>query len=96
MNGKAEQNPFDVMTDTEYNILDQLYFVSSFSRLLSELDMPEGDLKTELANLIDKDWVKVLDKNADTEIQDKALWEKEFKNLQYLATKKGLFAHNTI
>jgi len=82
------------MTDREYEILDALYFTVSFNTLVKELDSIEDKLINELIDLIKKDWVKCLDKETEEEIDDIAKIKANFKNYNFLASKKGLFAHN--
>jgi hypothetical protein len=84
------------MTDLEFELIDQLYFVQTFEVLCNSLNMSESELKLTLKSVFDKDWIKVLDKKTDAEITDSDVWEKDFRNFYYLATKKGLFAHNTL
>ncbi|MBC7451104.1 MAG: transporter [Cytophagales bacterium] len=84
------------MTDTEFELIDQLYFVQSFHDLSNSMGMNEKELTEALKNVFGKGWMKVLDKHTDAEIADMQVWEKDLTNFYYLATKKGLFAHNTI
>lgn len=81
------------MTDQEYEILDELYFVITFSDLRKRLQADEDLLKLELLALIRKGWVKVFDDDAETLIEDFSTIETHFKNYRYLATKEGLLAH---
>jgi hypothetical protein len=83
------------MTDTEFEILDALYFIVSFEELKAELGYSEGSLKKELLSLIDKGWVKMMERISDIEIRDRKEFEFHYKNYNYLATKDGLFAHNS-
>jgi hypothetical protein len=48
-----------------------------------------------LLDLFQKEWVKVMDMQTDEEISDTDVWTKNYSNYFYLATKKGLLAHNT-
>jgi len=83
------------MTDIEFDLLDQLYFVQTFEELLKELQLTDAELKTLLISVIQKGWVKVMNKQTDEEIVDDT-WITNCSSFFYLATKKGLFAHNTI
>lgn len=83
------------MTDTEFEILDTLYFLISFEELRIELGFTEEVLKEELIQLIKKCWVKYMEKITDREIDDLKEFEFHYKNYNYLATKEGLFAHNS-
>lgn len=81
------------MTDIEYNILDELYFIINFKQLVSETQLSEETLKVELRKLIDKNWVRAFS-SPDEEI-DHSNFEQLYSSLYYLASKKGLLAHNT-
>ncbi len=83
------------MTDTEFEILDTLYFLISFEELKNELGYTEEVLKKELMQLIQKGWVKYMEKITDREIDDIKEFEFHYKKYNYLATKEGLFAHNS-
>lgn len=83
------------MTDLEFDILDEIYFLTSFDDILSNLGMPEDVLKKELEKLIEKGWVKCLDQS----MEDVILYSKNtiinFRLYNYLASKEGLLAHNS-
>ncbi len=82
------------MTDIEYEVLDELYFVISYSDLKEQTGIDEKDLKHCLMELMEKKWI-VCFKSISEElpIENVNLGE-GFKNYFYLASKKGLFAHN--
>lgn len=85
------------MTHKEFDILDELYFVTSFTSLKSSLDWPCRDLIIELRQLIAKEWVKCIDPDTDQEItgQPQEELEKQYETILFLATKKGLMEHNS-
>lgn len=83
------------MTDKEFDVLDELYFLTSFDDLFKNCNLTAEELKEILESLLQKGWVKCL-KNKDEEIPDHELdFENCFKEYDYLATKSGLFAHNS-
>lgn len=82
------------MSDAEFDVMDELYFVQPFNYLIEELEMPTLDLKEVLKSLIEKGWVKCLYNMNDEVFEDKLDIENEFKDYYYLATKPGLLAHN--
>jgi len=85
------------MTDLEYEILDELYFVCSFKALQNNVNMNQERLILELISLLDKEWIKLYDSDAVSEIE--YVTEKfniNFNSYYYLATKRGLFEHNSI
>lgn len=92
-NGKVEK--FKFMDDKEYEILDELYFVTSFKDLFKALSYSEIDLKFYLKQLMMKDWVRVY-KSPDEEIGFvESEFDNNYMNYCYLATKEGLKAHNS-
>jgi hypothetical protein len=84
------------MTDIEFELIDQLYFVQSFEELCKTMEMKEDELKNLLLLMVQKEWVKVMDKETDEEITFSEQWLANCSAYFYLATKKGLFAHNTL
>lgn len=84
------------MTDLEFDLIDNLYFVQRFETLCNAMEMEEEELKKILFQMVQKEWVKVMDMQTDEEILDAEVWTKNYSNYFYLATKKGLFAHNTL
>ncbi|WP_226388883.1 hypothetical protein [Penaeicola halotolerans] len=92
MTGKAEDTMH--MTDEEFDVLDELYFVQSFEYLLGQLDFTPSSLLEILAKLFDKGWVKCFS-SMNEEIFDKDIDIKaKGATYYYLATKAGLLAHN--
>ncbi len=83
------------MTDREYEIIDALYFTVSFDYLEKELETEETQLRDDLILLIEKGWVKCIEKISEKEIETKELILSNYKEYNYLASKKGLLAHNT-
>lgn len=82
------------MSDLEFVVLDELYFVQHFKELLKLTELEEHELKKTLQVLINKNWVKCF-KDAATEVgSDELDFELEFRNYYYLASKDGLLAHN--
>lgn len=84
------------MSDLEFDILDELYFLITYDTLKERLTLDENDLKEGLAKLVNKEWVRCyhdVDKQVDPEAVN---FDKEYQQYYYLATKKGLFAHNSV
>ena len=80
------------MSDNEFDVLDELYFVTSYSELKRNTDLKEGELLEVLESLIEKSWVRVYE-NMDDELEEFDLHD-NFQTYYYLASKKGLLAHN--
>ena len=84
------------MTDQEFEILDELYFVQTFEALRHSTNLSGPELKRWLNQLIDKGWVKCLDSLTEEVVTDAPDFEIHYKNYHYLATKAGLLAHNSV
>ena len=82
------------MTDLEYDVLDELYFVVPFSQLQDTLELEEGKLRNVLQALLRREWIKCLSDQTRELSADEADFPTQFKNYYYLATKAGLLAHH--
>ncbi len=83
------------MTDEEFDVLDELYFVISYNDLVRALVIDETKLVEVLNSLHQRDFIKVLS-NADDEVDDNDVDLAQKANTYfYLITKKGLLAHNS-
>lgn len=82
------------MTDLEFEILDELYFIIAFDELRMQLALEEQNLKKELHSLINKGWVRCMLKGSDDVVETLDSFDSDFKKYNYLATKAGLLAHN--
>ncbi|WPP48888.1 transporter [Catalinimonas niigatensis] len=83
-----------LMTALEFDVLDELYFVVSFRHLQEELEMEEQTLKEALLALLQKGWVKCFKDASEEAMQHETEFEIKYKEYFYLASKKGLLAHN--
>lgn len=83
------------MSDREFDLLDELYFVQNYDFIRESLGWEEELLLATLNSLYQGGMIKCLSA-PDTERFDVVDIFTEGKNLFYLATKKGLMAHNTI
>lgn len=82
------------MTDLEFDVLDELYFVVPFAHLQEELAMDESTLKEVLGSLLDKGWVKCFLSASEEAVKSEMDFENKYKDYYYLASKQGLLAHN--
>jgi len=82
------------MTDEEFEILDELYFVQKYEYLLAELNLTKDALVQNLINLYHKGWIKILS-DVDLEATKDQVAAANLENYYFLATKKGLLAHNS-
>ncbi|MCU0400592.1 MAG: hypothetical protein MUE75_06195 [Algoriphagus sp.] len=83
------------MSDLEFDLLDELYFVQGFDYLQESLGWEDEVLMETLTSLYKKAMIKCLT-GPDEERFDQVDIFKEGKELYFLATKKGLMAHNTL
>jgi hypothetical protein len=83
------------MSETEFELLDELYFVQHYSYLKGTLKWEDEKILDTLKSLHDQGLVKCL-RTPDQEIFGKVNFMEEGVSLYYLATKKGLMVHNTI
>jgi hypothetical protein len=83
------------MTDIEFDVLDELYFIESFDSLSNTLSMSEEQLKTTLSGLLEKGWIKCLASATGDLPAEEAGFENHYNKYYYLATKAGLLAHNS-
>jgi len=84
------------MNEIEYEIIDELYFVTSFPDIAQALSLEEEELCRNLLDLIKQGYVKAYFPDPDTEVE---LAEQQFKQncnkYFFLATKAGLIVHNS-
>jgi len=84
------------MTDIEFDILDELYFMIHFEALMKNVNMSLDEMNIQLRIMIEKEWVSIFEDDISAEIlYDNEKFEENFKSYYYLATKKGLFEHNS-
>lgn len=83
------------MSDNEFDLIDELYFISSYSSLDKAIDINGEILKSTLINVLKKGWVNCYVSPIDKIGFDIKLFEKDYRKYHYLATKAGLLAHNS-
>jgi hypothetical protein len=83
------------MTDNEFDLLDEMYFVQPYSYLKETLGWEDQRLLVTLQSLHSKGFIKCLIA-PDDEVFGGVDFEDKGKDLFYLATKKGLMEHNAI
>lgn len=83
------------MTNNEFDLLDELYFVQPYSYLKETLGWEDGQLLVTLQSLFEKQYIKCL-LEPDDEVFDQIDLKSKGKDLYYLATKKGLMNHNAL
>lgn len=83
------------LSDLEYRILDELYFVSSFQTLLDNLDADKSLILDSLNNLL-KNGLVIQMKYGEG--RERKLETADFTTLEqshFVASKKGLLIHNS-
>ena len=84
------------MTDTEFDILDELYFVSSFSDLVQKTGQPPAELERNLRSLLEQDLIRSYWPDPDTELAyEESSFAAIVRDSFFLASKEGLLQHNT-
>ncbi len=84
------------MTDLEFDLLDELYFIKSIEELTKTLKINELNITNIIWELIEKKWVKVLDLQDNELILNKEVYLERCKLVRFNVTKQGLLTHNQI
>jgi hypothetical protein len=83
------------MSDEEFEILDELYFVISYQELKEGIDLSDRELFSLLKSLHQKGWIRIFE-NPDEEVKINFTdIGNRYTEYYYLASKKGLLAHNS-
>jgi hypothetical protein len=83
------------MSDLEYDVLDELYFIQSFKDLKSTLQWDDAMLRSTIERLFSKDWVRCYLTPTEEIFLDDIDIETQYHKYYYMASKDGLFAHNS-
>ncbi|WP_161888315.1 hypothetical protein [Pontibacter russatus] len=85
------------MSDNEFDLLDELYFVTAYPDLKSTLSLDDEELCAALQSLIRQGYVKILYPDQDTEhAYEESSFGQHCREYYFLATKAGLVVHNSI
>lgn len=83
------------MTDEEFDVLDELYFVTSFEQLERDTGLARQQLIGVLKSIHEKGWIKVME-TIDEEVSGEQMdMDHRAHEYFFLATKSGLLAHNS-
>ncbi len=85
------------MTDLEFDVLDELYFVTSWPELVARLGRPGPDpeLRASVESLVKRGLVRTYFPDADSELHyQPLLFAEHYPQMLYLASKAGLLAHH--
>ena len=84
------------MTDPEFDLLDELYFVSSFRTLQEKTGVPAPELENQLRTLLEQGLIRSYWPDVDTELAyETTSFGAIARDASYLASKEGLLQHNT-
>lgn len=84
------------MTDPEFDLLDELYFVTPFRTLLQKTGLPAQELENQLRSLLEQGLVRSYWPDPDTELAyETTSFGAIARDAAYLASKEGLLQHNT-
>ena len=83
------------MSDQEFDVLDELYFVQSFDEVRELTGMDNESLKEVLQELLSKGWIRCMESRDGVVDGRRTDFQKNYRQYFYLATKPGLLAHNS-
>lgn len=84
------------MTDAEFDILDELYFVATFTELQQRTRLPADELDAGLRSLLEQGLVRAYWPDPDTELAyEPTSFGALRQDCYFLASKDGLLQHNT-
>lgn len=82
------------MSDLEFDVLDELYFVISFDELKNVTALDTETLRNVLQDLFVKGWIKCFRNRVESLNSEEVNLEQDYMLYCYLASKEGLLAHN--
>jgi DNA-binding Lrp family transcriptional regulator len=84
------------VTDAEFDLLDELYFVTSFRLLAEKTGLPGPELENQLRGLLEQGLIRSFWPDPDTELAyETTSFGAIARDASYLASKEGLLQHNT-
>ncbi len=85
------------LSDIDYDILNAVYFVEPFDKILEEVEAPPKVVADCLKHLIDKKYISAMkwDEEKQEYIRSFIYDSDDMKAYRYMATKDGLTAHNS-
>ena len=81
------------MSDQEFDVLDELYFIISYERLKQSLGWEDKQLAHMLHALHEKGWIRCFDGPVHEVLDAPVDLENDYARYHYLASKSGLLAH---
>ena len=90
------RTPHFPVTDPEFDLLDELYFVTPFRALLQKTGLPAPELENQLRTLLEQGLIRSYWPDPDTELAyETTSFGAIARDAAYLASKEGLLQHNT-
>lgn len=85
------------LTGLELDILNALYFVEPFEHILEEVEAPANQVRDSLRFLLDNKLVVAMEYDQERRDFKRTFFydTDDLHAYHYLATKEGLFAHNS-
>ena len=81
------------MTQEEFDVLDELYFVTGYDDLMNRAGVDEAVLIQTVIGLVEKGWVECYAISGEPIPESEVELPSSIKKYGYLASKEGLFAH---
>ena len=84
------------LNDIQFDILDVLYFVEPYEKILEEVSYPESIVRDELRNLLSMRLIQVMKYKEEVKdfVPASIFDSHNFRGCYFLATKEGLMKHN--
>lgn len=82
------------MTDVEFTVMEELYFMTNFDSILSQTSLSEDELLQTLQTLQEKGWLKCAALHDGQEVEERISDWGLVRQYNLMATKAGLLAHN--
>ena len=85
------------LTDVEFDILNTVYFVEPFDKIIEEVKFPEKIVADSLKFLITHKYVSAMkwDAKKGTHVRSFIYDSDNMRAYTYIITREGLLAHNT-
>ncbi len=86
-----------MLSEIQFKILDSIYFVEPFLNIVEEVGESEYVVGAELKTMIHKGWIQVMEfDKAKGDFMRTLIYDGDnMKDFSFLATKEGLFQHNS-
>ena len=83
------------MTDLEFDLLDELYFVKSYDEISNTLGWEDKRIFDTLVSLLEKGWIRCYYSPTEEILDQEIELAGNFRKYFYLASRDGLVAHNS-